>query len=134
MSRYQRKYQRKNHIFRNVREERFSRKMSRENIEKETITWVPIELYGRIIGKNGGTKNEMEDKSGAKIKILDDSIQLQGTKPQRKEAKKLIHARMKKAEDISSSPDWSELTFVKSDDIGHIIGCLLYTSPSPRDS
>jgi len=97
--------------------------MSREVIDDEEIKWVPIELYGCIIGRGGRTKTELEVKSGATIQIPRNNgpIQLRGTKKQRKEAKYLIHEKMNE-NDFSSTSDWNELTFVEPDQIGFIIG------------
>ena len=96
--------------------------MSRDDYKIEEIQWVPTSLYGRVIGKNGSRKRELEEKSGVRIHIPKNGpIQLRGTKKQRKDAKHLIHEIVKEA-DVASCPDWSELTFVKPNDIGYIIG------------
>ena len=112
---------------------------SQDNMEE--ITSVPNQLYGYIIGKNRETIQKIEEESGSKIRIRskNGSIQLRGTPEEREKAKHLINERMMEVGLLYNSTEWSELTFVKPVDIGHVIGkqhktCLLYTSPSPRDS
>ena len=90
--------------------------------EWSELTFVKPDDIGHIIGKGRSNINYINDKHNVEVKEHGDKLYIRGGIDEENNKKAIEDIRDSFTNKSSSGDEWNELTFVKPDDIDHIVG------------